>query len=251
MSTKYLFILLSFSFSAVTVSAQKQKKTAENSISEYYKKHKGDDQKSVSKGAVSNGSLEHAKLIPFEGDNYIYFDTTSYLNGRAFLNDAVLKITLNTYDRMKQIVPDRKFQIMECSNKTGGELWPHRTHQNGTSIDFMMPLKKNGKPYYDLDSKGSGHYWLSFDNSGKYSEDESVEIDFELVAAHILQLHEESSKHGWKVKKVIIKTELKDELFSTPSGKKLKNSGVYIVQKLTPMINALHDDHYHIDFAKK
>ena len=53
-----------------------------------------------------------------------------------------------------------------------------------------------------------------------------------------------------KIKKVIIKIELKDELFSTPNGKKLKAKGIYVVKALTPLINGLHDDHFHIDFEE-
>jgi len=51
--------------------------------------------------------------------------------------------------------------------------------------------------------------------------------------------------------KVIINTDLKDELFATKFGKVLKTSGIYLVQKLSPLINSLHDDHYHIDFDVK
>lgn len=31
-------------------------------------------------------------------------------------------------------------------------------------------------------------------------------------------------------------------------GQKLKNSKIYIVQKLSPVLNALHDERYHVDF---
>jgi len=53
-----------------------------------------------------------------------------------------------------------------------------------------------------------------------------------------------------KIAKVIIKIEYKDELFATEYGQKLKKSGIYIVKGLTKLINALHDEHYHIDFKK-
>jgi len=57
-----------------------------------------------------------------------------------------------------------------------------------------------------------------------------VKIDFDLKAKRILILEEQSRKNGLKIKKVIIKTELKDELFATPSGKKLKANGIYVVK---------------------
>ena len=112
----------------------------------------------------------------------------------------------------------------------------------------MMPLIKDGKPFYGLDTLGGDHYFLEFDNDGIYKEDPSISIDFNLVAQHILVLTKTAKLIGAKISKVIINTDLKDELFSTNFGKTLKTSDVYVVQKLSPLINSLHDDHYHIDF---
>lgn len=218
-------------------------------IRKYYNENKGNQLPSKSLGTVSAGKLENAKLIPFEGNNYQYFDTTSYLGGRAFLNDQLKKTILETYQELEKEQSGRKFFTMECSNKNGGKIFPHRTHQNGLSTDFMMPLLKQKKPYYALDTIGASHYWLDFDDKGNYSNDKSISIDFELVALHILKLNENAMKNGLRISKVIIKIELKDELFAGPYGQRLKNSGIYIVKSLTPLINSLHDDHYHIDFA--
>ena len=91
---------------------------------------------------------------------------------------------------------------------------------------------------------------LQFDNSGRYIKNTSISVDFNLVAKHILELDAWARKEGYKVKKVIIKTEFKDDLYATKYGKKLKQKGIYVVMALTPKINALHDDHYHIDFEK-
>ena len=219
-------------------------------IQTYYSENKGNDLPSESKGTVSNGELVNGKLIPFKGNNYEYFSEESYLAGRAFLNDKVLSTLLNSYANLENL-PHKLFYVMECANSHGGKLAPHRTHQNGTSVDFMMPKLKNGIPYYGLDTLGVNHYRLGFDNDGKYLNDKSISIDFDLVAKHILELDKTAKLKGLKIKKVIINTNLKDELFSTPNGKKLKASSVYIVQKLSTLINSLHDDHYHIDFELK
>jgi len=222
--------------------------SAPSEIEKFYEEHIGNNEPSESKGSVSNGSLVNGKIIPFASSNFQYFDTLSYIGGRAFTNDKVKQTLLDTYAELAIELPNRKFFIMECSNKNGGQIFPHRTHQNGLSIDFMMPLIKNGKPNYELDLLGKDHYWLDFDNEGKYSKDKAIKIDFELVARHILLLEKHARKNGLKISKVIIKTELKDELFASDYGKKLKESGVYVVKKLSQLINLLHDDHYHIDF---
>jgi penicillin-insensitive murein endopeptidase len=220
-------------------------------VQDYYLKNNANDLPSESIGTVSNGQLKNGKLIPFKGKNFTYFDAQSYLNGRAYLNGKVLKVLLSAYKEFETLLPQRMFYVMECSNQDGGKLFPHRTHQNGLSIDFMMPMTKDGKPFYGLDTLGADHYFLEFDNSGKYKEDSTISIDFNLVAQHILILNKVAKVIGVKVAKVIINTNLKDELFAASNGKMLELSGIYIVQKLSPLINSLHDDHYHIDFEVK
>lgn len=139
---------------------------------------------------------------------------------------------------------------MELSNQHGGTIYPHRTHQNGLSADFMMPKLRNGVACYDLDSLGADHYWLDFDDNGRLKKDTSIQIDFNLIAQHILILNKNALKKGYSIGKVIIKIEYKEELFASYYGKQLKSSGIYVVKQLTPLINQIHDDHFHIDFEK-
>lgn len=203
---------------------------------------------SISTGTTGNGSLKNGYPFPFSGRNFHYFDTTSYLNNRCFVHKNIRNAVLNTYAQLDTLLPGRNFGIMECSNENGGKIAPHRTHQNGLSVDFMSPLIKAGQPYLAADYTGAAHYLMDFDNDGNYTEDPSVGIDFETIAHHLLLLEANARRQGFRIAKVIWKTELREELFATPSGKKLKASGIYITTQLTPLINALHDDHYHVDF---
>lgn len=217
-------------------------------IESYYSVNKGNGLPSYSKGTTGNGSLENGKLVPFEGKNFKYFDTTSYLSGRAYLHEQVLNAILEAYTELSRHCASRTFYIMECSNKTGGEMFPHRTHQNGLSVDFMVPKIKNGETWSGLDTIGKDHYWLQFNNEGRYTEDSEVTIDFDMMALHILELNKTAQNNGLKISKVIFKIELKDLLFSTENGKILEKSGIYFAQSLSPLINELHDEHYHVDF---
>lgn len=249
-----LLTLLLFAF--IACNAQKnenvvfEKQPIPQKVSDYYQKNKGDASPSKSIGTVKDGKLQNAKLVPFQGLNFQYFDTASYLAGRAFVIDKVKQTVVSSYKEMETVCPNRFFFIMECSNKGGGKIFPHRTHQNGMSIDYMTPLLKAGKPYYQYDTMGVSHYLLEFDNEGKLLADKDVSVDFETIAKHILSVEKAARANGLKISKVIFKIELKDELFATDSGKKLQSSGIYIVQQLTPLINSIHDDHYHIDFER-
>lgn len=255
-NSKLVFLTL-LGLSTISCNSQTEQETNANTVvtsdkvDVYYQDNVGNDLPSKSNGSVSNGSLENGKLIPFSGDNYQYFDTTSYMSGRGFMNNKVKSAVLETYEECIDEIPDRRFYIMECSSKNGGNLFPHKTHQNGLSIDFMMPLKQNDNPYYGLDSKGFDHYLLEFDYDGKYLQDPTIEIDFEVIAHHLLILEEKAQANGLHIKKIIIHTELKDELYKGKYGQQLKASDIYVVKALTPLINALHDDHYHVDFELK
>lgn len=214
----------------------------------YYADHLNDSLPSQSIGKVSNGKLAAGTLIPFSGKNFVYFDSSSYLNGRAFANNKVIESIVASYKNLAKLYPHRTFYVMELSNEQGGKIFPHRTHQNGLSVDFMMPLVKGGEIYAKEDSTGIAHYLMDFDDEGRLSEDPSVQIDFDVVAKHILELDKAARINGLKINKVIINTNLKDELFATVQGKILKATGIYVVRNLEPLINDLHDDHYHIDF---
>ncbi len=206
---------------------------------------------SQSLGTVGNGKLVNGYKIPYHGNNFKYFSPVDYfIFGRCYVHSDIYKIVLDSYSELDAIYPEYKFKIMECSSRKGGKAFPHRTHQNGTSIDFMTPLKKGSKMITRYDRIGIWRYIMKFDSEGKKRFNKKIEIDFEKMAKHILILDNVSKRHGYQVKKVILETNLKDEIFSTKYGDKLKASGIYFVRSLPKMINELHDDHYHIDFEK-
>ncbi|MFN5415428.1 MAG: hypothetical protein ACK5B9_00105, partial [Flavobacteriia bacterium] len=253
------YIILGFLMSSCNSNSQEtlfsngqktiNKDSVENKILNFQKLHQDSINKSVSNGTVGNGSLQNGKLFPFEGKNFFYFDTSSYLAGRAFLNGKVKDLMLETYQVLEKKIPQRNFGVMECSHEDGGKLSPHITHQNGLSVDFMTPLMSKDSIFGNLDKIGLQHYFLDFNSDGKYLKDNSVQIDFDALALHILTLNELSSSKGLKIEKILFKIELLDNLFASKFGKKLKESGIYFAKKLSPQINALHDDHYHIDFS--
>lgn len=219
-------------------------------VDEFYSNNHQDSIESTSIGTVSNGKLKNPDLLPFKGNNFICFDTSSYVNGRTFMHTQVVKTMLDAYAALNSIHPEYQFVYMECSNKQGGKLFPHRTHQNGMSVDLMSPLIKNGKVYKDLDLLGANHYLLEFNDSGRLTSDNNIIIDFELIAEHLLALNKAAKSNGLEIEKVIFKMELKDELYAGHFGKLLEKSGIYITRNLEPIINSLHDDHYHVDFKK-
>ncbi len=224
------------------------KDSTNRKIDSFIAAHPDNHLRSISSGTTGNGKLQNGKLMPFKGDNFVYFDEASYLASRAFVHDFVKTSTLSTYKLLQQHYPNHIFTLMECSHEHGGKMHPHHTHQNGLSIDFMVPKLKNGLDNYSLNSLGQIHYLLEFDSNGLYVKVTRISINFDLIAHHLLLLNSEAKKNHLKISKVIFKLNLKDELFNSNYGKELKQSGIYFAQNLTPLINTLHDDHYHVDF---
>ncbi|MEL7530219.1 MAG: penicillin-insensitive murein endopeptidase [Bacteroidota bacterium] len=207
---------------------------------------------SISKGTPGNGSLKNAAKLPYKGIGYRYFSPLSYyVLQRGFVHEKVRKTIQQAYQSCHEAMPERKFRLMECSKRKGGPMKPHRTHQNGMSVDFMTPLQKQGKAFQALDRLGIWHYLLTFDSKAQWRINRKVKIDYETMARHILAVADAAKQQGLKIKKVIFKVELQPALFQGFYGKKLKRRGIYFVRKLSPLIDNLHDDHYHIDFALK
>ena len=206
--------------------------------------------KSIAKGKVNNGELINGRRFPYKGENYKYFSPLSFTCfNRAWVHSKVIEATLAAYKTCDSTCPNTTFLLMECSKKHGGRMRPHRTHQNGTSIDFGTPMLRNGKPYNFHHSFGVFHYAMKFDDNGISAINKNISIDFETMGKHILALDNAARKHGLYVKKVIFKIDLKDNLYQTKSGQEVKKRKIYFAKKLSKTIDIVHDDHYHVDFG--
>ena len=194
--------------------------------------------------------LINGHKLPYKGTNFTYFSPFSYfVLNRAWVESNVKNTVLEAYDICEKTCPGKKFILMECSKKKGGRMWPHRTHLKGRSIDFATPLIKKGKPYNFHRYYGLLHYAMAFDNNGVSKRNKNISIDFETMAKHILALDKSARKHGLYIKKVILKTDLKDNFYKTKSGKIVKKKNIYFAKKLPKLVDDLHDDHYHVDFG--
>ncbi|MEM9528742.1 MAG: hypothetical protein AAGA31_19165 [Bacteroidota bacterium] len=198
-------------------------------------------------GSPGKGQLENAWLLPYSGDNFRFFSPLSYfILDRAYVDHRVYAAVVGAYASLEDTRPGQQWRIMECSRKRGGRMWPHRTHQSGMSVDFMVPKTKKGRQHRWLDRIGVWHYALSFDDAGNWNE--LIQIDFEAMGQHLLALDDAARANGISIKKVILKIDLKDEFYATPSGREVRRRGIYLAKSLPKLIDDLHDDHYHVDF---
>lgn len=195
-------------------------------------------------GTTAKGRLENGVKLPTSGENFVSYSYLAGTLGRTYLHTTVRDIVISAYTALKKSHPNKVFKYAETGFPEGGPFKPHKTHQNGLSIDFMVPV---------LDSMGSSThlpthafnkygYDIEFDAKGQYDE---YRIDFEAMAAHIVALHKAAKNHHAKVWRVLFDPKLQPLLFKTSVGGYLKQHITFAKKRSW----VRHDEHYHVDFV--
>lgn len=201
---------------------------------------------SICYGTTSHGKLKHGIQLPSEGENFVSYSTLAKTLNRTYVHSKVKTIIVETYEDLAKQIPTKIYKYGETGFKEGGRFRPHKTHQNGLSVDFMVPvLNQDGKsvhlPTNLLNKFG---YLIEFDKNGKFDK---YKIDFEALAAHIVTLHKVAKKHNAGLWRVIFDPNLQHYLLKTKHGKYIKNN----IQLSKKKSWVRHDEHYHVDFIVK
>ena len=106
--------------------------------------HAGDSG-SVCFVTTAAGRLENGKRLPRSGANFRAYSDLGVLLGRTFVHDRVHRVVVAAYAALAESMPDVTYVYGESGFREGGPFEPHKTHQNGLSIDHMVPV---------LDSRG-------------------------------------------------------------------------------------------------
>ncbi|WP_417582975.1 penicillin-insensitive murein endopeptidase [Nitrincola sp.] len=200
-------------------------------------------QDSTCYGTTSNGRLENAAQLPSGGTNYEGYSSIARLAGRTYVHSAVRDIVVSAYQDLESEQPDKVYKYAEAGFREGGPFSPHKTHMNGLSVDFMVPvINSDGRsvhlPTHSLNKFG---YNIEFDENSHY---DGLQIDYEAMAAHIVALHQQSKLRGYDLWRVIFDPELQPNLFSTQYAEYLRSN----IEFSTRRSWVRHDEHYHIDF---
>ncbi|MCK7597714.1 penicillin-insensitive murein endopeptidase [Microbulbifer sp. CAU 1566] len=194
-------------------------------------------------GTTSNGRLENGVQLPTSGVNFEGYSIVARLAGRTYVHSQVSKIILAAYKNLESTNPEKVFKYAETGFEKGGQFKPHKTHRNGLSVDFMVPvLDKSGKSVHlPTNPVNKFGYDIEFDNYGAYEE---FTIDYEAMAAHIVALHKESVNRGFDLWRVIFDPKLQPNLLKTKYGEYLSKN----IQFSKKRSWVRHDEHYHVDF---
>ena len=194
-------------------------------------------------GTTSNGSLRYGVQLPSSGKNYESYSRAARLAGRTYVHSEVKAIIVEAYKSLEESEPNKKYKYVETGKKNGGQFKPHKTHQNGLSVDFMTPVmnSKGESVHLPTNLLNRLGYDIEFNSNNTY---DGLEIDYVALAAHIVELHKQAKKSGHDLWRVIFAPELQPPLFETKYGDYLKTH----IQFSTKRSWVRHDEHYHVDF---
>jgi penicillin-insensitive murein endopeptidase len=193
-------------------------------------------------GSVSSGRIKNSVKLPMSGPNFSAYSKLGALIGRTYVHSTVAAIIATSYAEAFKSDPQVVYVYGETGWPSGGRMRPHRTHQNGLSVDFFVPVRKDSHslplPTSIFNRLG---YDIEFDSSAQY---DNYTIDFEAMAEQLYQLHKAAISKGAGIALVIFERSFLPKLFATRHGEYLKNNLPFMAGK--PWVR--HDEHYHVDF---
>ncbi|HAW91944.1 MULTISPECIES: penicillin-insensitive murein endopeptidase [unclassified Arsukibacterium] len=200
-------------------------------------------QESTCYGTTSDGRLANGVKLSYAGPNFVGYSTVARLAGRTYVHSQVDKIIVAAYKDLETSQPGKVFKYAETGYKEGGRFKPHKTHRNGLSVDFMVPvIDETGQsvhlPTSPLNKFG---YNIEFSSNGEYK---NYTIDYEAMAAHIIALHRAAKRQGHDLWRVIFDSELQPNLLKSKYGEYLAQN----IQFSKKRSWVRHDEHYHVDF---
>ena len=199
---------------------------------------------SICRGTVARGSLEGGRRLPYSGENYRAYSMLGFLLGRTFVHEAVRNTMRDAYAGLSKSRPELRFVYAETGWPWGGRFAPHKTHANGTSVDFHVPVRTLDGRISELPTSPFNQfgYAVEFDNTGRAG---SHKLDFEAMGLHLLALDRAARAHGIRIQQVIFDVGLQSKLAATGAGAQAMGRIAFTKQQAW----VRHDEHYHVDFA--
>lgn len=194
-------------------------------------------------GSVSRGRIERSVKLPRTGDNFAAYSTLAASVGRTYVHSKVEQIMVTAYASLATLRPQTVYVYGETGLASGGPFQPHRTHQNGTSVDFFVPVKNAQGTSVPLPTGIMNRlgYDVEFDDHAQHKE---YSIDFEAMADHLYALDQAAKAQGSGIALVIFEPAYWPQLWATRRGPYLQRQLTFMKKK--PWVR--HDEHYHIDF---
>lgn len=198
---------------------------------------------STSLGTPAHGSLQNGVSLPPAGDGFVTYSTLGNWLGRQYVNSRVRDTLFAAFGALHSAQPDRTYVVGETGLRNGGRFRPHRSHQNGLSVDVLMPLRSSSgaRMLMPTNAWQKFGYSMEFDAEGRA---EGMAIDFASLAEFLAELKRQAPAHGLTIERIIVAPEYVDRVLSA-GGRDLGSlSGLFMRRPAW----VRHDEHVHVDF---
>lgn len=157
---------------------------------------------------------------------------------------GVAQVIVAAYAALAVAEPGKTYVYGETGWPSGGRFRPHRTHQNGVSVDFFVPVVNAAGQSVPLPTELTQRlgYDIEFDANARYGQ---YRIDFVALGEHLHQLKQAAKARGVGISLVIPEPRFLPFLRATPRGASLSASLPFMKGQAW----VRHDEHYHVDFA--
>ena len=191
------------------------------------------------KRAGSRGGVS----LPVSGANFQPYSSLGAALGRTCVHTLVGEIVSAAYRDLARELPSTLFVYGEASWCAGGSFRPHKTHQNSTSVDFMVPVRDESGRSVPLPTSPFNKfgYGIEFDSAGRF---ENLTVDFAAITAHLYFLAQQARARDVKIRRVILAPEFERRLVGTKHWTEVRAAVPFSRGK--PWVR--HDEHYHVDF---
>jgi len=173
-------------------------------------------------GTVSNGRVERSVKLPTSGPNFTAYSALGTATGRTHVHSKVADIAA-AYAAVERVDPSTRYVYGETGWPAGGRIRPHRTHENGLSVDFFVPVRNAQDQSVAIPTGATNRlgYDIEFDKEANYGE---YHIDFPAMAERLYQLHAAAKARAVGIELVIFDTACLPRLFrSRPSAAPIFN----------------------------
>lgn len=199
---------------------------------------------SVCYGTPANGRIDRAVQLPASGKHFRAYSRVGVALGRTYTHARVADAITDAYAALARSAPAKIFVYGETGFAKGGPFKPHKTHQNGLSVDFMVPVVDANGRSVPLPGTAANRYGydIEFDANARYRD---LRIDFDALAEHLYALDLAGRRSGARIGRVIFEPAYLPKLFATRRGPYLRRNIGFVRGKVWWR----HDEHYHVDFV--
>lgn len=205
------------------------------------------DEPTVSRsvGTPASGRLENGHPIPPSGAGFVTYSYLGSALGRQYVHGAVRDLLVEALAACQRLRPDRRFVIGETGWPHGGRFWPHRSHENGMSVDVFLPVRDADGRAQKLGAWPWNRfgYGIDFDAQGRLGD---LHVDFDDLGMLLVELGARAPAFGLRVQQILVAPEYVPLLLATPAGRTMGALAGAVQRR---PVGWRHDEHVHVDFA--